>query len=141
MESTLALIHICQIGQIVSAVVCVAAIALAVFLFFKFDISMIHAIRTGKAQEMSVKRMKEKSEKTGQLEKKVNLDYTTDSLGPRRKTEEKKKSASGSPGLETTPLQSGSRAAPAQETDVGKSFGIKFNIIEEILVLHTDEVV
>jgi len=126
------LLQIYQIGRIASAVICVLALALAVYLFFKFDIRMIHAIRTGRAQELSEKRGKDKQQKAEAPEKKVDLDFTTDTLKPKRRTEGKKNKTAAP--LETMPLA-------AKSTDLGAAYGIKFVLSEETVLIHTDETV
>ena len=126
------LLQIYSVGRIVSAVIFVIALALAVYLFFKFDIRMIHAIRSGHGQELSEKRGKDKSKKTEATEKKVDLDFDTDALKPKRRTEGKKPRTGAS--LETTPLQ-------AASADLGAPYGIRFRITEETVLIHTDEVV
>ena len=126
------LLQIYSIGRIVSAIVLIIALALAVYLFFKFDIRMIHALRTGRAQELSEKRSKDKKQKPEEPEKKVDLDFATDTLRPKRRTEGKKNKTAAP--LETMPLN-------AQSADLGAPYGIKFRMTEEIVLIHTDEVV
>lgn len=155
MEASLALIEICKIGMIVSIIVCIAGLALAVLMYFKYDIKTIRAIRSGKAEAMSVQKMQEQNLQTGQLRKQVDLDFTTDNL----KNGKKSKNKSGRlntaektelPGCETTPLASEMVSTPeetvtgntySQQPEESMSLPIKFVIIEENVIIHTDEIV
>lgn len=173
METSLALIEICKIGMIVSIIISVVGIGLAVLMFFKYDIRTIHAIRTGKAEAISVRKMNEDNLKTGQIQKEIDLDFTTGNLKSK-----KLKNKSGkldkpvefdTPDMETMPLSEAqtdgaeylidetvipsNAAAPVNEScttvlhqreeqqEKCTELPIKFDIIEEIIIIHTDEVV
>ena len=58
-------------------------------MYFKYDIKTIRAIRSGKAEAMSVQKMQEQNLQTGQLRKQVDLDFTTDNLKNGKKSKNK----------------------------------------------------
>ena len=153
MEASLALIQICKIGMIVSIVICALSIALAVWMFFKNDIRTIHAIRSGKAERISIQQMNEDNMKTGQLRKEVDLDFasTTNTKSKKLKSKSGKlKHTNDLSGGETVPLHretpvSGNTAVNVSEETVVdapvRPLPIMFDIIEETVIIHTDEIV
>jgi hypothetical protein len=135
MEQALALMQLCKVGVTVSAVICVLAAALAVYLYFKNDIRMQWALQKGNADKVTEKRATKKTEHTGQLKRKVDLDFETDNLG-------KKPSAkSGRTGKSGRTAKPKAEIPDTQAMSPGAAFGIRFEIIEEILVTHTSETI
>lgn len=136
MERALALMKLCRIGTIVSAIIFVLAAALAVYLFIKYDVRTLLAIQNGKAEQISVKKMKEKAIETGQLEMKIDLDYETDNLKKknRRNTGKTAKTAAAD-------AVAGTVALDTQPVSYGAAYGIRFDLLEEIVVTHTSETI
>lgn len=137
MENAQSLIQIYNTGFIVCAGVTAVAFLSAVFMFFKFDIRTIFAIRTGRAERISIKKMEADNARTGTLRPNVEIDYTTDGLGSGG-AQTDLLSAAG----ETTPLAGrGPAPAPAaQPAAPALPPGFKFVVTENQIITHTNEI-
>ncbi len=158
-QQQIQLFHICFI---VCMVIMIVALVLAVLFFFVFDIRTNFAIRTGRAQQISVQRMTENNAKTGTLRKKIDMDYTTTNLkryetvtelNKDQGSEETSQLGSGAPAPQQTPVQAA--AAPVQNVAAAAApmqpimapqepvipAGFNFRIIENIMVIHTNELI
>ena len=133
MERALAMMNLCRIGTIVSAAIFVLTAALAVYLFIKYDVRTLYAIQNGKAERVSVRKIKEKAVQTGQLEMKIDLDYDTDNLKKRGRRNTAKTAAAEEIG--------GTVALDTQPGSYGDVYGIRFDLTEEIVVIHTSETI
>ncbi len=115
----------------------VLGVAGAIFLFFKFDIRTIFAIRTGRAERQTVEKLREANARTGTLRAAPEIEYTTDGL------------SAGTPPAaeETTPLATSAPLAPAPAADAAAQTtaplppGFRFVITENTVIVHTDEVI
>ena len=144
----------------VSLGVALLGLALAVFFFFYFDIRTVYALMTGKAKADTIRRMNEQNQKTG------NLRNAYIHTGPTGRTGKTTATASAVPAeapeatagqtaplaphdsMETTVLQQEDMAETtilqpedtAETTVLGHS-GIRFDLTESTLVIHTDEII
>lgn len=135
-------------GFYVCMVVMIIALVGAVVLFFVFDIRNNFLIRIGHAEKVSIKKKQIENARTGTLRQKIDMDYTTDRLAD---------SPGNSGGDETTSLNAGSnettflgeQTSPMHGSLVMTEVletpkipeGFKFTIIENTLIIHTEEVV
>lgn len=81
MDNTTQLMELYSTCFTVSMVITIAAAALAVFLFFKFNIRGIYAIRSGRAKQREIREMEERNQRTGKLRADNEFDF--DSTGSR----------------------------------------------------------
>lgn len=81
MDNTTQLMELYSTCFTVSMVITIIAAALAVFLFFRFNIRGIYAIRSGKAKQREIREMEERNQRTGKLREDSEFDF--DSTGSR----------------------------------------------------------
>lgn len=133
-------------GFTVCLVITVLAVASAVFLFFKFDIRTIFAIRTGRAERQTIEKLREANARTGTLRPAPEA-YTAEGVAaPTAETTPLAQTGqTGAAAAETTPLAQTPAAAPpaaaAAEVTAPLPPGIRFVITENTLIVHTDEVI
>lgn len=123
MDNTVQLMELYSTCFTASMVVTIVAAALAVFLFFRFNIRGICAIRSGKAKQREIREMEERNRRTGKLcEERELFEFDfTGSRSTERRTNDKR------------PL-----SEPLQVKTVQ---GFRFDIIEYTAVVHTDETI
>ena len=156
-------------GFLICLTAMIISLALAVLLFFVFDIRTIYSIRSGKAQRKDIEKNKELNLKTDQLGRRRSL-LPSGGLGRTGQTKGKSGQTKGNSGkLGDRQLQS---AAPTAATSAAKSaetasldnqdtnsttvlkavlnpgeqvpqapVGFKFVIQENTLVIHTQEMI
>lgn len=137
---------------VVSAVVAGLGLALAVFFFFYFDIPRVHTQLTGKGREATIRRIIENSAKTGPTRKPTGLTgqmgaYTSDmsmvvhpvpaTAPPAMETSVLMRAVAA----ETSMLTSEDGGATAVLHASAASDGYFFQITENTLVIHTDELI
>lgn len=81
MDNTTQLMELYSTCFTLSMVITIIAAALAVFLFFRFNIRGIYAIRSGKAKQREIREMEERNQRTGKLREDSEFDF--DSTGSR----------------------------------------------------------
>lgn len=121
--------------------IAVLGAASAIFLFFKFDIRTIFAIRTGRAERQTVEKLREANARTGTLRPAPEIGYTTDGL-----TAEPPPAPETAPlAPETTPLAPAT-APPAEPAPAAADAttplppGFRFVITENTMIVHSDEI-
>lgn len=125
MDNTTQLMELYSTCFTVSMVITIAAAALAVFLFFRFNIRGIYAIRSGRAKQREIREMEERNRRTGKLREDGEFDF--DSACSRDKST-----------VKTGPTKSsGNKTARAGKTVQG----FRFDITEYTAVVHTDEII
>lgn len=155
------LIELYEVLFYVSLVLTVLGLGLAVFFFIYFDIRTAFAMETGKARNDTVRRMMEQNAKTGNLRNiytgNTGKTGATGRTGSKRithpapKAEELSWQAPASVETtvlqprameETTLLQSQTEEA-AEETVMLKrnTSGFRFQLTENTVVIHTDELI
>lgn len=169
------LIAVYRAGFYASAVVAVVGAALAVALFFRFDIRNLWLIQTGRAQRQGVRQMEAASRNEGRMRREENrrgVLPSEDLAGePASRTDELARAGQAPP---TTKLEPPDAPAPeppqdgpptpevqngfgstmdlgggpspvvgqrAAETTVLGAEALRFEITEEVLLIHTDEVI
>lgn len=139
MENAQSLIQIYNTGFIVCVIITIAAFLSSAFMFFKFDIRTIFAIRTGHAEKISIKKMEDENARTGMLRPNVEIDYTTDGLGSGGSQTDVLTSASA-----TTPLAMNGAPGPVSaKQSVAPTLppGFKFVVTESQIITHTNEMI
>ena len=123
----------------------------SILTFFVFDIRTIFAIKTGHAEKVSMQRTTEKNAATGKLKEDYSFEYNTMTMGRKTKkmfTTGKTGNTSKQVAAETTQLNQKPAPVsneatvpdvPVQEAPVHSSNG--FVITENVMVIHTDEVI
>ena len=150
-------LQIYHIGGIVCFILLILSILLAILLFFLFDIPTIFMIRTGHMKKASLQKISENNAKTDPLRKDFNMDYTTDNMGvteqigPSRDSDETTilENTDKTEQLLTAEVLAPSVPMPQKEETPSLavqenekiSGDDKFRITENIVVIHTDEIV
>ena len=123
----------------------------SILTFFVFDIRTIFAIKTGHAEKVSMQRTTEKNAATGKLKEDYSFEYNTMTMSRKTKkmfTTGKTGNTSKQVAAETTQLNQKPAPVsneatvpdvPVQEAPVHSSNG--FVITENVMVIHTDEVI
>ena len=153
-------------GNLTYVAIAIAAVGLimAVIFFFVFNIRDVYALRTGKAKRVAIERMSARNEQTGRLRATTGSGSlkTTASI-PSAVTDEQKPDASatadsttllngsssettvlGTSDNETTVLTNQAPAPAAAQTvtqPVPKPSSIRFDISDDTVVIHTDEMI
>lgn len=123
MDNTIRLMELYSTCFAVSMVITIVAAALAAFLFFRFNIRGICAIRSGKAKHREIREMEERNRRTGKFcEDSALFDF--DSAGSRSAEHHTNGTLHLSEPLQVKAVQ-----------------GFRFDIIEYTAVVHTDEII
>lgn len=136
MENIQSLLQIYQTGFVVCAVVAAMALAVGLIIFFRFDIRTNFAIRTGRAEKITVKKLQGKNGKTDSLGQ-IDMDFTTDELPAAAKTDP---ADSG----QTSPLKipaESDRKREQRKAVQESAAGIRFEVTGRTIVIHTDEAI
>ena len=155
-------------GFTVSMVIAILGAICSVGLFFLYDIKTVFLVRTGRAQKLSEKRIAERNEATSKLKADYSFEYDSTSnlrSGRRGRRTSKTTSQTGTtarqnqpvPNIapapaveETTLLQVIKQENPASAGSIPVTDGTTtypftprqgFKVIENILVIHTHEIV
>lgn len=157
-------------GFTVSMVIAILGAICSVGLFFLYDIKTVFLVRTGRAQKLSEKRIAERNEATSKLKADYSFEYdSTSNLRSGRRGRKTSKTASQTgvtamqnqpvPSIapapapaveETTLLQVVKQENPASAGSIPVTDGTTtypftprqgFKVIENILVIHTHEIV
>lgn len=121
----------------------ILALASAVFIFFKFDVRTNFAIRTGRAEKITVKRVKGKNSKTDTLQQMGAEDTTGELPESTEKTEQRQ--AAQDPNLETETelltvnLPTAPDSAPTGPASSTTAAAFGFLVTEDTIITHTDE--
>lgn len=121
--------------------IAILGFVLAVFSFFYFDIPGIYAMETGRAREATIRRMAEQNARTGKLRADYGSTGKTAQTGGKPQAADLKngETARLSPApeeAETTILQ-----AESEETTILQQKSFRFEITENTIVIHTDEMI
>ena len=132
-------------------IIMITALVLAVLFFFVFDIKTNFEIRTGRAKQLSAGKIGENNTGSGKLKRKIDMDYTTSDL-IRHKDDLSSEKAGG--GEDTLLLDTESQEPlqqKIQDTAAVHSVpvpiepvvpkGFKFYVTENIMVIHTNELI
>lgn len=121
----------------------ILALASAVFIFFKFDVRTNFAIRTGRAEKITVKRVKGKNSKTDTLRQMGAEDATGELPESAEKTE--RRQVVQDPALEVETellirnLPNTPDSTPTGHATSTAAAALGFLITEDIIITHTDE--
>lgn len=147
MDQAQSLIQLYQTGFYVCMGITILAFLSAVFMFFKFDIRMIFAIKTGRAAKKTIEKMAEANAVTGRL-RQDEMDYQTGSLSGQtgQSTTVGETAPLNQGSAETTALGSDAKkpaTMPVQAIPTGPALppGFKFVITENQVVIHTKELI
>lgn len=129
------LFYVCMAGSILFA-------ALAVLFFFKFDIRRVFNVQSGRAERMTVERMRAENAATGRL---ISTAGTTEEQGQKPPTVVQPPSSevqqttplSQSTTKKTTPTAGRKKPQPAPNVPAGR----KFVISKKIILTHTSETI
>ena len=127
MENT-SLMQLCHVGAVVCAIIFIIGLVLGIVLFVKYDIPLNIAIRTGRTERISLKKVKEDVLKTGRLKKVVDLDYETGGKNNKR-PKTRNPILSNTMNVQNV-IHTG--------TDYGVN-GFRFDLVEEIVDIHSPE--
>ncbi len=137
---------------IISAVVAGVALALAVFFFFYFDIPRVYTQLTGKGREATIRRIIEDSAKTGPTRKPTGLTGQMGAHTSNMSMVVHPAPAAAPPAMETAVLvqETADETSLLTQEDSGATAvlhapavpdGYFFQITENTLVIHTDELI
>lgn len=137
MDNAQSVIEAYQTGFTVCIVLGVVAFAAAAAMFFLFDMRTIILLRTNRAQNEGVRKIKQRNGEPKKTEgQAIDMNFSSGDLAGRLPTE-------AAP-AETTTVTDHRKTATARTGPMRRKTAVlsgSFRIVEEIMVVHSDEIV
>lgn len=142
MDNAQSLIQAYNTGFYICLTLCILALIGAVALFFLFDIRTNFLLRTNRAQQISVMKMREKNAQTDPLvnPQAVDMDFSSGEMTD--SAEGALEQTSETEALSDQPLQPADQTSWITQTAVSAATqAIRFEVTEDTVVIHTEEVI